>query len=157
MLLLVTTEAAGQSSPAATPSVTIGGAVAAPVALTRADLLTMPRASATTVSNGISTVYEGVLVADVLKRAGVPFGSGMRGEALAGYLVATATDGYRVVFSLGELDPDLTDGQYLLADSENGGPLFGASGHFRLLVPKDKRGARSVRLLSSLTVVRVSR
>jgi hypothetical protein len=77
----------------------------------------------------------------------------MRGGTLTGYVVATAGDGYRVVFSLGELDDGITDGQYLLADAADGKPLFGENGAFRLVVPKDKRGARSVRALTGLHVV----
>jgi cytochrome c peroxidase len=34
-------------------------------------------------------------------------------------------------------------------------PLFGNDGNFRLVIPKDKRGARSVRLLSRLEVVQL--
>jgi hypothetical protein len=71
--------------------------------------------------------------------------------------LAAASDGYRVVFSLGELDPDMTDSQFLLADAANGKPLFGENGSFRLVIPTDKRGARSIRMLTSLEVVRSSK
>ena len=104
-----------------------------------------------------ATTYEGVWLSDVLKKAGVPFGSGMRGAALSAYIVASASDGYQVVFSVGEVDPDMTDGQYLLADKANGKALFGENGAFRLVVPKDKRGARSVRMLTSLNVVQLKK
>ena len=60
-----------------------------------------------------------------------------------------------MVSSIGELDPDMTDSQYLLADTANGKPLFGENGAFRLVIPKDKRGARSVRLLSKIEVVQL--
>ena len=65
---------------------------------------------------------------------------------------ATAADGYQIVFSLAELDPDITDNQYLVADVANGKPLTTESGPFRLVVPKDKRGARWVRMLATLNV-----
>lgn len=146
-----------QASSSQPESVTVTGAVTTPLTLTARELSAMPRVEARTTSNGIETVYSGVMLSEVLKRAGVPFGTGMRGGTLAGYVVAAASDGYKVVFSLGELDPDIADGQYLLADSANGKPLFGENGAFRLLVPKDKRGARSVRMLTSLTVVRVDK
>lgn len=138
-------------------SITVSGAVTQSLTLTAADLAAMPRAKATTSSNGITTVYEGVSVADVLKKAGAPLGAGMRGNALSTYVLASASDGYQVVFSLGELDPDITDGEFLLADTANGKPMFGETGAFRLLVPKDKRGARSVRMLTSLTVVQLKK
>ena len=60
-----------------------------------------------------------------------------------------------MVSSIGELDPDMTDSQFLLADTVNGKPLFGENGAFRLVIPKDKRGARSVRLLSKIEVVQL--
>lgn len=99
--------------------------------LTAADLAAMPRAKATTTSNGITTVYEGVAVADVLKKgAGAPLGAGMRGNALSTYVLASASDGYQAVLSLGELDPDVTDGEFLLVDTTNGKSMFGETGAF---------------------------
>ncbi|MCC6342744.1 MAG: hypothetical protein IT166_11120 [Bryobacterales bacterium] len=65
-------------------------------------------------------------------------------------LVLTAED--LVVFSLGELDPAFIDNEILSADTANGRPLSGARGPFRLVVPKDKPGARSVRMLTKLEV-----
>src|SRR5215467_913111 len=140
-----------------TPSISVTGAVKQPLTLTAADLATMPRAKAVTDNNGIQTTYEGVWLGDVLKKAGVPLGSGLRGAALAGYVVASASDGYQVVFSIGELDPDMTSGQYLLADTANGKPMFGENGSFRLVIPTDKRGARSVRLLTKIEVVQLKK
>lgn len=155
-LWLLVVVAAGTPVAAQTaPSVAVTGAVSQPLSLTAADLAAMPRATATTSSNGTATTYEGVWLADVLKKAGVPFGAGMRGPALAGYVLASASDGYQVVFSLGELDPDMTDEQFLLADKANGKPLSGQNGAFRLVVPKDKHGARSIRMLTTLNVVRL--
>lgn len=136
-------------------SIQITGDVKQPVTLTADDLAKMPRASVRTSSNGIETVYDGVWLHEVLKRAGVPQGSELRGKALASYVLAEAQDGYQVLFSLGELDPAVIDNEILLADTANGKPLFGAQGRFRLVVPKDKPGARSVRMLTKLQVVQL--
>ena len=137
------------------PSVQITGAVKQPLTLSADDLAKMPRASVHTTNNGMETVYEGVWLHDVLKKAGVPQGSELRGKALTSYVLAEAQDGYQVVFSLGELDPSFIDNEILLADTANGKPLFGAQGRFRLVVPKDKPGARSVRMLTRIEVVQV--
>src|ERR1700732_1223322 len=137
------------------PTVEVVGAVRQPLILSAADLAKMPRSSVRTTSNGMETVYEGVWLHEVLKKAGVPQGSELRGKALASYVLAEAQDGYQVVFSLGELDPSFIDNEILLADTANGKPLFGAQGRFRLVVPKDKPGARSVRMLTRLEVVQV--
>lgn len=139
------------------PTISVTGSVKQTLALTAADLAAMPRAKAVTDNNGLQTTYEGVWLSDVLKKAGVPLGSGLRGAALAGYVLASASDGYQVVFSIGELDPEMTSGQYLLADTANGKPLFGENGAFRLVIPTDKRGARSVRLLTKIEVVQLKK
>ncbi len=139
----------------APPSIQVTGAVKQPLTLTAEDLAKMPRASVKTASQGVETVYEGVWVHEILKRAGAPQGQALRGKALAGYVLAEAQDGYQVVFSLGELDPAFIDNEILLADTANGKPLSGARGRFRLVVPKDKPGARSVRMLTKLEVVRL--
>jgi DMSO/TMAO reductase YedYZ molybdopterin-dependent catalytic subunit len=136
----------------AQPSVQVTGAVKQPLTLTAEDLAKMPRATVRTTSSGMETVYEGVWLHEVLKRAGVPQGSELRGKALASYVLAEAQDGYQVVFSLAELDPAFIDNEILLADTSNGKPLFGAQGRFRLVVPKDKPGARSIRMLTRLEV-----
>jgi DMSO/TMAO reductase YedYZ molybdopterin-dependent catalytic subunit len=136
-------------------SIQITGAVKQALTLSADDLAKMPRASVRTTNNGMETVYEGVWLYEVLKRAGVPQGSELRGKALASYVLAEAQDGYQVVFSAGELDPAFIDNEILLADTANGKPLFGAQGRFRLVVPKDKPGARSVRMLNKLEVVQV--
>jgi DMSO/TMAO reductase YedYZ molybdopterin-dependent catalytic subunit len=136
----------------APPTVQITGAVKQALTLTAEDLAKMPRASVRTTSSGMETVYEGVWLHEVLKRAGVPQGSELRGKALASYVLAEAQDGYQVLFSLAELDPAFIDNEILLADTSNGKPLFGAQGRFRLVVPKDKPGARSIRMLTKLEV-----
>jgi len=139
----------------APPTVQVTGAVKQALNLSADDLTKMPRASVRTSSNGMETVYEGVWLHEVLKHAGVPQGGELRGKALASYVLAEAQDGYQVVFSLGELDPEFIDNEILLADTANGKPLFGAQGRFRLVAPKDKVGARSVRMLTRIEVVQL--
>jgi hypothetical protein len=150
--ILATAILAAQDAPA---SLQVTGAVKQTLTLAAQDLAKMPRASVRTISNGVETVYEGVWLHEVLKKAGVPQGSELRGRALASYLLAEAQDGYQVVFSLGELDPSFIDNEILLADTANGKAIFGAQGRYRLVVPKDKHGARSVRMLTKLEIVQL--
>jgi DMSO/TMAO reductase YedYZ molybdopterin-dependent catalytic subunit len=82
-------------------------------------------------------------------------GSELRGKALTNYLLVEAKDGYQVVFSVAEVDPAFTDSEMLLADKADGKPLVGSQGPFRLVVAKDKPGARSVRMLTKIEVVQV--
>ena len=137
------------------PTVQVTGDVKQALTLSADDLAKMPRATVKTTSGGMETVYEGVWLHEILKKAGVPQGGELRGKALSSYVVAEAQDGYQVVFSLGELDPTFIDNEILLADTANGKPLFGAQGRFRLVVPKDKPGARSIRMLTKINVVQV--
>jgi DMSO/TMAO reductase YedYZ molybdopterin-dependent catalytic subunit len=143
---------AAQDAP---PTLQVTGDVKRALTLSAEDLAKLPRATVRTSNAGMETVYEGVWLHEVLKMAGVPQGGELRGKALAGYVLAEAQDGYQVVFSLGELDPAFIDNEILLADTANGKPLFGAQGRFRLVVPKDKPGARSVRMLTKIEVVQL--
>ena len=143
---------AAQDAP---PTVQVTGAIKQALTLSADDLAKMPRATVRTTSGGMETAYDGVWLHEVLKKAGAPQGGELRGKALSSYVVAEAQDGYQVVFSLGELDPSFIDNDILLADTANGKPLFGAQGRFRLVVPKDKPGARSIRMLTKIEVVQV--
>jgi Oxidoreductase molybdopterin binding domain len=137
------------------PLLQVTGDVKETLSLSPEDLAKMPRASVKAASGGLDTAYEGVWLHEVLKRAGVPQGSQLRGKALAGYVLAQTQDGYQVVFSLGELDPGFLDSEILVADTANGKPLSGTEGRFRLVALKDKAGARSVRMLNKLEVVQL--
>ena len=148
---------AGSVSAQQSATIAVTGAVAQPLTLTTADLGALPRATASISGNGMTTIYEGVWVSDVLKKAGVPMGSALRGAALSTYVVASASDGYRVVFSIAELDPEMTEGKVLLADKANGQSLYGEQRSFRLVTPNDKHGARGIRMLTSLNVVQLKK
>src|SRR5439155_525033 len=77
--------------------------------------------------------YEGVLLAEVLRFGGVPFGKHPRGERTAEFVLVEAVDGYRTVLALAEVDPALTDHVVLLADRLDGKPLTESSGPYRLV------------------------
>ena len=96
--------------------------------------------------------YSGVPLVDLLAHLGVPHGKALMGKALADYIVATGSDGYKSVVALGEIDPDFHPGVVLIADTLDGKPLGAKTGPFRLVVSEDKRPARSVRNLVSIEV-----
>jgi len=139
------------------PTLRIGGAVSTPLAWTLDDLRKMPRKKLSVVNTheNKTEVYEGVLVEDLLKRAGVPQGENLRGASLAAYVIFDAEDGYRVVFSIAELDSGIIDSDVLVADTVDGAPLPAKQGPFRLIAPREKRPARWVRMLKSITVARL--
>jgi hypothetical protein len=98
--------------------------------------------------------YAGVKLRDVLKEAGVAVGHDLRGKEMVDYVVVEAADGYRVVFSLAELDPDFSTTQVIVAQSADGQPLGVKEGPLRLVVPGDKRPARWVRMVTTISIMR---
>jgi hypothetical protein len=141
---------------AAGPALTIEGVtgrdgVAAPTLhLTLADFAALPHTKTTAPSEGTAHSFEGVLVSDVLKKAGQPFGEQLRKGQLVKYAVFTAHDGYRVLFALPEFDPAFTPARALIADRMDGQLLPEKKGPLWLIVPDEKTAARSVYMLERI-------
>jgi DMSO/TMAO reductase YedYZ molybdopterin-dependent catalytic subunit len=136
----------------------VTGDVQTPLSLAPDELKAMPRIHVEAKDDkGRVVQYDGVLVGEILKRAGATIGTEMRGAGIATYVVASATDGYQVVFSLAELDPAFTGSEILVADTLDGKPLVANQGPLRIVAPKDARAARWVRMLDRLDVVRVKK
>lgn len=144
-----------QTPPSGAARLTIGGDIPQPLTLTKEDLAKMPRASVAWSERGPKVTFQGVLLYEVLKRAGAPLDKQLSGQALASYVLAEARDGYQVVFALAEIDPAFTDNQILIADTADGQPLGESQGPLRLVVAGDMKGARAVRMLEHLTIVRL--
>ena len=94
---------------------------------------------------------------DVLVRGGVDFGKGLRGKQLSTYVTVIGADGYTVVYALADFDPSITNSAIILADKRDGKPLDPNEGPLRIVVPQDKRPARSVRLVKEIDVVELSK
>jgi len=120
--------------------------------LSAADLKAMTHISVTihNAHTEADETYSGVRLVDLLSKLGAPVGSDLRGKALANYIVATGSDGYKAVLALAEIDPSFHPGEVLVADTMNGKPLDAHSGPLKLVVTEDKRPARSVRNLTSI-------
>jgi hypothetical protein len=99
--------------------------------------------------------YEGVALKSLLEKAGVEFGHSLRGKRMASCLLVEAADGYRVVIALPEIDSEFTDKQVVLAFSQNGKPLDAKEGPYRIVIPDEKRMARWVKQVTTLTIVGV--
>jgi DMSO/TMAO reductase YedYZ molybdopterin-dependent catalytic subunit len=146
-------------SASTTAHLAITGDVEKPLSITLDELSRLPRRTLKVMNphEKKEETYDGVLLTELLKRAGVPQGGQLRGAAMATYIQAEAADGYRVIFSLAELDTDFQDSEVIVADTMNGAPLDDKTGPFRLVAPHDKRPARWVRMVQSLTVVRIQK
>jgi hypothetical protein len=140
------------SSAASKDTLSISSTHHDPIHLSLSDLKALPHTNVT-VHNPHAKAdenYSGVRLADLLLKLNAPLGSDLRGAALANYVVATGSDGYKVVLALSEIDPSFHPGEVMVADTMNGKPLDGHSGPFKLIVTEDKRPARWVRNLVSI-------
>jgi hypothetical protein len=135
--------------------ITVQAEAGKPAVLSRADIEALPHSKVTTGAADASVTFEGVNLRAVLEKAGVGLGESMKGKRMASCLLVEATDGYRVVFALPELDPAFTDKQVLLVFLKDGKPLDEKEGPYRIVVPEEKRMARWVRQVSTLKIVEV--
>ena len=93
------------------------------------------------------------LVGEIPARAGAPLAATC--PTGGRHLFTGDGEGRSAVFSLAELDPAMTTNDIIVADTVDGQPLFDYQGPFRIVTPHDKRGARGVRMLQKLDVVRL--
>lgn len=118
---------------------------------TPATLAALPHATVTVYNEHAKATqtYSGVPLTTLLTQLGVP--DKPHGKEFLLYLVAEGSDGYQVVYSLGEVSPDVHDGTTLVADTVDGKPLAN-NGPFQLVATGEKRPARWVRNLVSIRV-----
>jgi hypothetical protein len=123
------------------------------------DLVTsaLPRVEVKAGAHGDApSAWQGVNLIDVLRAQGAPVGTALRGKALTDFVRVTAADGYQVVFSLAELDPDFGGRKVVLVDKHEGKPLDAKDGPYRLVVPDDARPARWIHSVTAIELVEAS-
>lgn len=136
----------------------VTGAVIRPVTEILSGLQALPYQSAAVSylsgSQRVSATFTGPSFWTVLGQAGLKPIAGAKNSTLRDVIVATGSDGYKVAFSGGELDPRFGGSHTpdLIAYQVNGQGL-GADGFARTIVPGDQRGGRYVGNLSNLDVV----
>ena len=123
------------------------------VPLDAATLSKLPRENVQAAAHGKSLDCEGVALDALLRATGALPADKLSGPQLARYVLVDARDGYRVLYSLAELDPGTGKRRVLLADRCNGAALDDDEGPLRLIAPEDARPARWVRQVKSITVV----
>lgn len=92
----------------------------------------------------VSASFTGVPLWDILSAAQVNLNADVRNDKLSMFIVATGSDGYQAVISWGEIDPEFANQPILVAYEQDGQPIEGEDGPFRLVVPGDGRGGRYV-------------
>jgi DMSO/TMAO reductase YedYZ molybdopterin-dependent catalytic subunit len=105
----------------------------------------------------VNTKFTGVPLWTLLTTAGLITDPAVKNDILNYYVLATGSDGYEAIFSLGELDPMFggTGMPDLIAYLQDGAPI-GADGFARVVVPGDIFGGRYVSNLVSLQVIRAA-
>ena len=101
---------------------------------------------------GKEHIYSGVVLADILQKAGVTLGENLKGKNLTKFMLAEAIDGYQVVFSLVELDKAYTDKLVILAKQVDGKPLAATEGPYRIIVQDEKKPSRLIRQVTMLRI-----
>jgi DMSO/TMAO reductase YedYZ molybdopterin-dependent catalytic subunit len=147
-----------QTAAQVTTSVTVAGNVAENLSLTVADLKRfpahqveyVPRNSAEEKAAGPARRYTGCLLRDVLTAA-KPVESKPR-ELRKSYVVATASDGYEVVFSWAELFVSPVGDSVFVVYERDGAPLPDDEGRIGIIAVTDTRPVRHVKWLRSLTL-----
>lgn len=100
-------------------------------------------------------VFSGVPVFAILEAAGYDLDQPKRGAYLTQYVVLTARDGYRVVYSMGEFDPKSKREAPLLVWQQDGAPLKAEEGFFRLVIPDNVHTSRWIRQVERISVRQV--
>jgi hypothetical protein len=118
---------------------------------TPATLAALPHTSFTVYNEHakVNQTYSGVELISLLAPLGVS--EKPHGKDLRYYLVAEGADGYKVVYGVGEITPDVHDATVIVADSLDGKPLA-ESGPLQLIATGEKRPARWVRNLVNIKV-----
>jgi len=134
-------------------AVKVSGVLTNPLSVTLADLQKMERVQVSRKDrDNKDHQYTGVSLSFLLKQSGATTGKDLRGENLIKYVIVEASDGYQVIFSLAELDPEFSDDKIILADTMDNAPLAVADGPFRIIVQNDKRPARCIKQVTGIKV-----
>jgi DMSO/TMAO reductase YedYZ molybdopterin-dependent catalytic subunit len=135
-------------------SVKVTGEVITPLELKLADLQQFKQTDVTRKDrDGNDHVYSGVVLSDLLQKAGATLGKDLRGENLTKYILVEASDGYQVIFALAELDKGFTDRTIILAMQMDGKPLPAGDGPFRIIVQDEKKPARCIKQVTAIKVM----
>jgi hypothetical protein len=130
----------------------VTGAVTSNLSFDLARLQGLP--AITEVVNGMT--YVGASLWDLLTTTvGVPQDASVKNDILGKYVVATGSDGYKALFSMGEIDPAFGDLPDIVAYSANG-QLLDTDGFARIVVPDDVKAGRFVSNLVNLQVFSAS-
>jgi hypothetical protein len=119
---------------------------------TPATLATLPHVTVTVRNSHTKTdeTYSGVPLFDLLVKLGLP--AKPSGKDLLLYLVAVGSDGYKVAYSVAEVNPAQHDATVIVADAQDGKPIT-AKGPLRLIATRDLALSRCVSNLVAIKLL----
>jgi len=136
--------------------------------VTAADVAKLPKKIVQVkTEKGVST-FEGVTLQSVLELAGILFGPKLQGARLMAFVVVEGAppspgdfytktrdwgDDYRALFALPELDESYTKQPVILASVQDGKPIAGPEGPYRIIAPQDGPSARWVKAVKIVWVL----
>lgn len=137
------------------PVFAVSGLVQTPKAITMFDLKKLPPAQENITYYGAGKIntqsFTGVLLWDFLNSLGLVLDPAVKNDILRKTVVVAGADGYKSVFTLGEIAPGFGGNQVLIAYAADGAPLD-AQGPTRIAVPTDKQGGRFVSNIATIEV-----
>jgi hypothetical protein len=136
------------------PMLTVQGIGGTSATLSIADLARLPQKTVKAADHETPATFEGVLLTDVLAKVDLPAGEKFHSTVASYYLLVEAKDGYRAAFAWAELDSTFTDKAVYVVTKRDGKPLTDKDGPFQLVAPGEKRGARWVRQVTALRILR---
>lgn len=153
---LTAQQMAHHEAPAPSTQLTLRGLEGKSLTLSPADFAALPHKTVTVMNQHTSAneTYSGVLLSDLLAKIGAPQGTDVKGKLFMLGVIAEGTDHYSVLFAIAETDPTIHTGDILVADQMNGQKLD-KDGAFKLVSTEEKRPARWVRNLASISLVEV--
>lgn len=124
--------------------------------ITPAEFAALPHIALKASMHGRERTFEGVPMLKLLRRVKAPWGDTLSGKDLSDVALVTCQDGYKVAFSLGEIDPGTARGQVLVADRVDGAPLDAHAAPFQIVVQDDARPARDARMVAKIELIRLA-
>jgi DMSO/TMAO reductase YedYZ molybdopterin-dependent catalytic subunit len=123
--------------------------------LSAAELAALPQSEVTITGRDSSKVtFRGPTIRAVVSLVGAPAGHELRGPNMLVAVVAEASDGYKVAYTLSELDEQFGGTTVIVALTQNGKPLPAEEGPYRIAIGGEHR-ARWLRQLVRLRLVRI--
>lgn len=139
---------AQQAAPPHVESFIIKGAVEHEITFKLADLQKEEKASATisqhTGKGTLSGNFSGVSLWALLQKAGIKGDKGKKNDNIHHTVTVSAGDGYNVVLSLGEIDPEFGGDKAFIAYEKDGKFLDDKYGFARLIIPGDYSAGRAI-------------